>query len=43
MVADAGRTVLVDSEHVVWPFEGEYWRDELGYYRQEISDACPAR
>jgi hypothetical protein len=41
--APSGRTVHVDSEHVVWPFNGEYWRDELGYYRQELSDHCRPR
>ncbi|MBN1655522.1 MAG: tetratricopeptide repeat protein [Deltaproteobacteria bacterium] len=35
-----GGRVEVDSEHVVWPFKGEYWRDELGYYRQEVTFMC---
>jgi tetratricopeptide (TPR) repeat protein len=39
----AGRSVVVDSEHVLWPFDGEYWRDELGYYRQQLSSLCDAR
>ena len=29
-----------DSEHQLWPFKGEYWRDELGYYRQPITNRC---
>lgn len=29
-----------DDEHFMWPFEGEYWRDELGFYRQEVQSAC---
>jgi len=29
-----------DSEHHIWPFQGEYWRDELGYYRQVIVSRC---
>jgi len=29
-----------DAEHVVWPFEGEFWRDELGYYRQPVASRC---
>lgn len=29
-----------DAEHVLWPFQGEYWRDELGYYRQPVSSQC---
>lgn len=26
----------------VWPFEGEYWADELGWYRIETKSDCPA-
>jgi len=29
-----------DDEHFIWPFDGEYWRDELGFYRQEVESAC---
>lgn len=29
-----------DDEHFMWPFDGEYWRDELGFYRQEVQSAC---
>lgn len=29
-----------DEEHVIWPFDGEYWRDELGFYRQVVESAC---
>lgn len=29
-----------DDEHFIWPFDGEYWRDELGFYRQEVQSAC---
>jgi hypothetical protein len=29
-----------DNEHVLWPFDGEYWRDELGFYRQVVESAC---
>ena len=32
--------VSSDAEHVLWPFDGEFWRDELGYYRQPISSRC---
>jgi TolA-binding protein len=35
-----GGTVFVSPEHNVWPFNGEYWRDELGYYRQEVTYKC---
>lgn len=32
--------VEADDEHVIWPFNGEYWRDELGYYRQVVHSRC---
>lgn len=35
-----GGEVEVDSEHQLWPFDGEYWRDELGYYRQQVTNKC---
>ncbi len=35
-----GGKVYVSPEHNVWPFNGEYWRDELGYYRQEVTYKC---
>jgi tetratricopeptide (TPR) repeat protein len=36
----ASKKIKTDSEHNVWPFEGEYWRDELGFYRQLIDSRC---
>jgi tetratricopeptide (TPR) repeat protein len=35
-----GLNVEVDEEHQVWPFDGEYWRDELGFYRQQVTSQC---
>jgi len=32
--------VTADEEHYLWPFNGEYWRDELGFYRQQIASRC---
>ena len=32
--------VKPDEEHVIWPFDGEYWHDELGFYRQTITSKC---
>lgn len=29
-----------DDEKVVWPFEGEYWRDELGTYELTLARSC---
>jgi tetratricopeptide (TPR) repeat protein len=33
-------TIVVDDEHQFWPFTGEYWRDELGYYRYKLLNKC---
>jgi hypothetical protein len=33
-------TINVDDEHQFWPFTGEYWRDELGYYRYKLTNKC---
>ncbi|HJL33209.1 MAG TPA: hypothetical protein RMI62_29220, partial [Polyangiaceae bacterium LLY-WYZ-15_(1-7)] len=35
-----GGDVEVDEEHQLWPFDGEYWRDELGFYRQQVTNRC---
>jgi hypothetical protein len=35
-----GGDVEVDEEHQMWPFDGEYWRDELGFYRQQVTNQC---
>src|SRR5262249_42587666 len=36
----AYRVAPTDDEHVVWPFDGEFWRDELGSYRQAVVSLC---
>ena len=38
--ASTGGDVEVDEEHQLWPFNGEYWRDELGFYRQQVTNRC---
>src|SRR3954469_5424468 len=44
-IASAGKVteignIRVDDEHQYWPFNGEYWRDELGYYRVKLLNRC---
>jgi tetratricopeptide (TPR) repeat protein len=39
-VNTAAARVVADEEHYLWPFNGEYWRDELGYYRQQVAPRC---
>ncbi len=29
-----------DDEKLVWPFNGEYWRDELGTYELTLANTC---
>jgi tetratricopeptide (TPR) repeat protein len=35
--------IIVDDEHFMWKFNGEWWKDELGYYRFRIASRCPKR
>ena len=35
-----GPVYATDDEHIYWPFTGEYWRDELGYYLYTIKSEC---
>jgi tetratricopeptide (TPR) repeat protein len=35
--------IVVDDEHFLWKFNGEYWKDELGYYRFKIRSRCPKK
>lgn len=32
--------IVPDDEHTFWPFDGQYWKDELGYYRFKIRSNC---
>jgi len=32
---------IVDSEHMGWKFQGEYWKDELDSYLFKITSRCP--
>lgn len=31
----------IDSEHEIYNYNGEYWKDELGYYRFKVRSQCP--
>jgi hypothetical protein len=35
------RPAMPETGHEYWPFDGEYWPDEIGYYRYTVKDACP--
>lgn len=36
-------STAVDDEQVYWPYEGEYWRDELGTYQYTLTKGCKGR
>ena len=36
-----GWTIQRDDEHLAWPFEGEYWKDELDSYLFRVENLCP--
>jgi tetratricopeptide (TPR) repeat protein len=44
-ISGSSRTepIDVDDEHFMWKFNGEYWKDELGYYRFKIQSKCPRK
>lgn len=33
-------TIVTEQNYIYWPFQGEFWRDEIGYYRQFIQGEC---
>src|SRR5438045_1410920 len=37
------RPPMPQTGHEYWPFDGEYWPDEIGYYKYTWKDACPAK
>lgn len=39
----AGWKIKLDDEHLAWPFEGEYWKDELDSYLFRVENRCPAK
>lgn len=39
-ISDYVFTTATDDERVYWPFEGEYWRDELGTYQYTLTRGC---
>lgn len=38
--AAAHRELVADDEHIEWPYDGEYWIDELGSYLYDIKSEC---
>lgn len=40
-VVPAVAQTVVDDERLYWPYEGEYWRDELGNYELDFSMCRP--
>ena len=36
------REKRIRSGEVVWEYQGEYWADEVGYYRLNTKSDCPA-
>ena len=36
------REKRIQSSELVWEYQGEYWADELGYYRLNTKSDCPA-
>jgi len=43
VVKDLRWTHAVSDEHLYWPYEGEFWRDELGTYSYTLTKGCKDR
>jgi hypothetical protein len=43
VVKDLRWTHAVSDEHLFWPYEGEFWRDELGTYSYTLTKGCKDR
>jgi hypothetical protein len=43
VVNEREEPIIIDDEHFMWKFNGEYWKDELGYYRFKIRSRCPKK
>jgi tetratricopeptide (TPR) repeat protein len=41
-VATQGNLAIAGSDAMVWPFEGEFWKDEIGAYRAFVKEQCSA-
>jgi hypothetical protein len=40
VVRDYRYSVAVSDEHLYWPYDGEFWRDELGTYTYTLTKGC---
>ncbi|MSP90751.1 MAG: hypothetical protein EXR79_02920 [Myxococcales bacterium] len=38
--ARQGTIAIAGSDAMVWPFEGEFWKDEIGAYRSYLTSQC---
>ena len=43
VVRDLKYSHAVSDEHLYWPYEGEFWRDELGTYSYTLTKGCRDR
>jgi tetratricopeptide (TPR) repeat protein len=43
VVRDLKFSYAVSDEHLYWPYEGEFWRDELGTYSYTLTKGCKDR
>jgi hypothetical protein len=38
--AEATASIFVGDLYVTWPFEGEFWADEINSYRSDVKEVC---
>jgi hypothetical protein len=42
VLRDYRYSAAVSDEHLYWPYDGEFWRDELGTYAYTLTKGCRA-
>ncbi len=40
LVEQQGSVAIAGSDTMIWPFEGEFWKDEIGAYRSFVKSQC---
>ena len=38
--AEATASIFIGDKYVTWPFEGEFWADEINSYRSDVKEVC---
>jgi predicted PilT family ATPase len=40
VASERSASIFVGDKYLTWPFEGEYWTDEVNSYRSNLTEIC---